>query len=487
MIAYVLCVLYNDQWEGFARPCTRKEISVQRSDLPFGSEFSPSQIDLVHVLELANASDGDWKAFESAVRATYFETHNTVEYNKGKLANNTKLSMIAYGLIDRDARLTELGESLYSMRTDETRLYREFARHILLHLLGLTLVQCVQDIQVAGHGVNLLTLRKWLGERGVHVPRGGKHMSTMRLWLEKAGVFSSGWHVNEDRLQDVLGLPAQDVESLAQMTREQQAYLKALANLGGSGPYASNDIEKLATATYGVEFNEKNLPKTVLYPLEQVGFVKLQRGTKQKGRGAKPFLVTPTAKLVTEIVEPLLDQLGQQVGTGLRPLLRKPFSGILQDLTAEDKHTRGLALEALAFKLMRLIDLTYVATRLRGSATGGAEVDLIFEGSRLVFSRWQIQCKNTSRVALDDVAKEVGLSHTLKSNVIVVVSTGKIGPEARRYANSVMQDSNLCIVMVDRSDLHAIVTNPTVLVDVLNREARHAMRLKVIEVKEVKA
>ena len=39
---------------------------------------------------------------------------------------------------------------------------------------------------------------------------------------------------------------------------------------------------------------------------------------------------------------------------------------------------------------MRLIDLTYVATRLRGGVTGGAEVDLIFESARLVFSRWQI-------------------------------------------------------------------------------------------------
>jgi hypothetical protein len=33
---------------------------------------------------------------------------------------------------------------------------------------------------------------------------------------------------------------------------------------------------------------------------------------------------------------------------------------------------RTRALEALAFKLMRLLDMTYVATRLRAQATGGA-------------------------------------------------------------------------------------------------------------------
>ena len=132
---------------------------------------------------------------------------------------------------------------------------------------------------------------------------------------------------------------------------------------------------------------------------------------------------------------------------------------------------------------MRLIDLTYVATRLRGSATGGAEVDLVFESARLVFSRWQIQCKNTTRVALDDVAKEVGLTHLLKSNVIVMISTGKIGDEARRYGNKIMADSNLCIVMMDGTDLDRIEARPAAIVEVLSREARHAMDLKKLDLK----
>lgn len=131
---------------------------------------------------------------------------------------------------------------------------------------------------------------------------------------------------------------------------------------------------------------------------------------------------------------------------------------------------------------MRLIDLAYVATRLRGTQTGGAEVDLVFEGARLVFSRWQIQCKNTTRVSLDDVAKEVGLTHFLKSNVIVIVSTGEIGEEARRYANKVMADSNLCVVMVDGRDLSQIEARPPSIIEVFNREARHAMDLKKLEI-----
>jgi site-specific DNA-methyltransferase (cytosine-N4-specific) len=451
------------------------------SDLPFGSEFSPSQIHLSVVLEFANEHGGNWKAFEAAVKSKYFSQNATSDYNRCKLANNTKLGMIAYGLIDRDARLTEFGEKLYALRGQPDKLHAELARHILLNLHGMTLVQCLQDIQAAGETVDLVKLREWLEERGIHFPRGGKHPSMMRLWLEKAGVFTRGWNMSVAKLKELVGASSEEIEALAGLSAEQRAFLKTLANMAGEGPFQSNEIEKLATATYGVRFNEKGLPKQVLYPLEKAGFITLVRGTKEAGRGAKPFAVLPTKKLKKEILTPLLEQLEKQTSSDLRPLLRKSMHDILADLRAADTHTRGLALEALAFKLMRLLDMDYVATRLRGSATGGAEVDLIFQSVRLVFSRWQVQCKNTSRVNLEDVAKEVGLTHLLKSSVIVVISTGEIGASARGYSNKVMGDTNLCLVLLNGDDLLAIEKNPAAIVDVFSREAIQAMRLKILE------
>ena len=455
---------------------------MPQSDLPFGSEFSPAQIDLPVLLELAHDHAADWKAFEAAVRDRYFAENKTSDYNKLKLANNTKLSMRAYGLIgEKDATLTETGQALFGIRADGEGLYESFARHILKNFQGMNLVQCLLDMQAAGEAIDLTKLRHWLGERGINVPRGGKHMSTMRLWLEKAGVFVSGYRVDQGRLNEILGLNVEEFEVLATFSAEQRAYLKALANIGGGGPHSSNDIEHLAASTYGVSFNEKNLPKQVLYPLQEAQYISLERGTKEAGRGAKPFLVTATDKLSADMITPLIEQLEQQTQADLRPLLRKPLKRIREELNSKNRHIRGLALEALAFKLMRLIDLTYVATRLRGEATGGAEVDLIFESARLVFSRWQIQCKNTARVSLDDIAKEVGLTHFLKSNAIVMVSTGRIGDEARRYANKIMADSNLCIVMLDKSDLALIESRPAAIVDVFTREAQHAMDLKRLE------
>ena len=455
---------------------------MPRSDLPFGSEFSPAQIDLPVLLELAHQHGADWKAFEQAVRDRYFADHSTSDYNKAKLANNTKLSLRAYGLVGKkDTTLTEVGEALHDARHEETVLFEAFGRHILKRCRGMSFVQCLLDMQAAGEDINLNKLRQWLKERGITVPRGGKHMSTLRLWLEKSGVIVSGYRVDQGRLADILGLNVEEFEALGTLSPEQHAYLKALANVDGGGPHFSNDIERLAAATYGITFNEKNLPKQVLYPLRKAGYIELERGTKKAGRGAKPFLVTATDKLVADLIAPLIEQIEQLTQADLRPFLRKPLADIRADLEAEDRHVRGLALEALAFKLMRLIDLTYVATRLRGSATGGAEVDLVFESARLIFSRWQIQCKNTARVSLDDVAKEVGLTHFLKSNAIVMVSTGEIGPAARWYANKIMADSNLCVIMVDGSDLARIEERPASIVDVFTREARHAMDLKKLE------
>jgi site-specific DNA-methyltransferase (cytosine-N4-specific) len=454
---------------------------TERKELPFGSEFSPSQIELPILLDLAVLHEGDVKALQEAIQARFFASHGGGDAdNQRKLAMNCRLGMKAYGLIDGNAVLTDFGRELLSFKDDDRKLYETLARHILLHRHGMGLVQCVRDMTTAGDVVNLTSLREGLAERGIDYPRGGKHPSMMRLWLEKAGVFVGGrWQIDDLSLRRTLGVDPEDFGVLARFSPEQRAFLQALANTGVIEPQPSNEIVKLAAATYGVKFPEKSLPKLVLNALTEAGYITVAKTTQ--GRGAKPFMVSPTPKLEADVTIPLLDQLKGQIDPKLRDLLRKPLAEILAEMDSEDRYVGGLALEALAFKLMRLLDMDYVATRLRAQATGGAEVDLVFESARLIFSRWQIQCKNTARVSLDDVAKEVGLTHFLKSNVIVMVSTGDIGPEARRYANKIMTDSNLCIVMIDRADLDAIRASPVHVVDAFNREARAAMALKKLE------
>jgi site-specific DNA-methyltransferase (cytosine-N4-specific) len=473
------------------------------SDLPFGSEFSPSQIELPALLELVKANEGNVPALEAAIEAKWFSEHaarspkvsdeddedaetvaddgeSATAYNRSKLANNCKLGLIAYGIITRDGQFTPFGEELFGLRGDDTALYDALAKHILLNLKGMIFVQCLQDMVAAAETITLDTLRLALAERGVHFPRGGKHPSMMRLWLAKAGVIvGKRWQVNPIRLRALLGVDPNEFSALARFTPQQRAFLLALANSGVKQPQPANEIVKLASATYGVRFPDKSLPKDVLNALEAAGFITTTKTTT--GRGAKPFLVAPTAKVQAEIIGPLLDQLKDQVDPKLLDLLTKPLADIISEMESADRYVAGLALEALAFKIMRTLGMDYVATRLRAKDTGGAEVDLIFHSARLVYSRWQVQCKNTARVSLDDVAKEVGLTHFLKSSVIVMVTTGDIGSEARRYANKIMSDSNLAIVMIDRADLDGVIASPAYLVEAFQREAEHAMALKQID------
>ncbi|MBM3254643.1 MAG: restriction endonuclease, partial [Candidatus Omnitrophica bacterium] len=429
------------------------------SDIPFGAQFSPNQIDLPRLLSLCEEHQGNRKELEAAIQREFFSTKGGDAYNQAKLANNTALGMIAYGVIDRKGTLTDLGKELLLLQDNPPQLYKRFAQHILLKLRGLDLVQTAQDMQARGERYDLVKFRQWLEERGIHIPRGAVHMSSMRLWLEKAGlVTSTDWQIDYSRLESLLGVGTTEIDTLAMLTPEQKAYIKTISNIPAKGSYPANEIERLATQLYGVKYNEKMLPKQILYPLQDIGYIEITKPTG--GRGAKPFLVKPTEKVKSELIAPLLEALEKQAASDLRPLLRKPLGDILKDLTHRNKHIKGLALEALAFYLMRLIDLNYIATRLRGQATGGAEVDLIFEGTRFIFSRWQIQCKNTPTVSLDDVAKEVGLTHQLKSNVVMVVSTGSIGEEARKFSHHVMNTTNLDIILVDRTDLEKIKQNP---------------------------
>ncbi|MXX75712.1 MAG: restriction endonuclease [Holophagales bacterium] len=197
---------------------------------------------------------------------------------------------------------------------------------------------------------------------------------------------------------------------------------------------------------------------------------------------AAPTLrVAPTEKLMAEIVEPQLKRLALWADPRVVALLRQPLGGILSDVGSSDRDLAGLALEALVLKLMRILDMDYAGTRLRGAQTGGAEVGLIFQSNRLVLNRWQIQCKNSARMSIDDVAKEVGLTHLLKGNVIVIVTTGTVDARARRYANRVMADSSLAVVLIDGRDLKTIARSPTRIVGIFEREARHALELKKLD------
>lgn len=78
------------------------------------------------------------------------------------------------------------------------------------------------------------------------------------------------------------------------------------------------------------------------------------------------------------------------------------------------------------------------------------------------------------------VAKEVGLSHMLKSNVIVMMTTGHLTADAKMYARRIMEDMNLCILTLQKEDIDNIIENPTSIVPIFNKQAEDAKRIKIL-------
>ena len=134
-----------------------------------------------------------------------------------------------------------------------------------------------------------------------------------------------------------------------------------------------------------------------------------------------------------EVSVSLLQQQEGKIEPNLLALTRRSMAEVLAQTNSPANRDRGLALEALVFKLMDLLEMRFVAACPRTETTDGIEIGLIFESDQPVFSRWQVQCKKTEMLRVDDVAKEIGLTYLLKSNVIMMISTGNIEDEARLY------------------------------------------------------
>ncbi len=457
-----------------------KRAARSSQDIPSGQNFSPNEIHLPTVLGLVVECQGDLGQLREAIRLRFYADRPIPAAGQGTVWQNVTLGMIAYGLITKGAEFTDVGHQLFDLRDNEPSLYQALARHLLLHVSGVALIECLRDMQRAGEAPSLTSIRKALEDRGIHTSTAGKSISLLRSWLAKAGLFQSQWAPNLTTYFELLGKSEVEIASLGALTEGQRAVLKLLSSLG-PGHYDSSQLRKDAEKAYPVTLNEKQFPKEVIYPLSESGFVTY---SKKGGRGWT-LDVQPTSLLEQDVTIPLLNQLGS-LDVALRSLLLMSIADIVERLDSPSRHEKGLALEALGFKLMRVIGLNYVDTRYRPKVGGRFEVDILFDSDRLSYTRWQVQCKNTDRVSLDDIAKEVGLTYYLLSNVIVLITRGLIGEDARRYASNVMQRTNLAIILIDKTDMEQIVSEPLHIFAVLTREAGFALELKPLHATEEK-
>jgi site-specific DNA-methyltransferase (cytosine-N4-specific) len=458
----------------------------------YGDQFSPDKTPLIDLLRLCKEHEPDQVELQEQIRTTYFPGHGNAD-NSTKMAMNCRLSLKAYGLIEPVGGRTEKQYEATSL-TDELielhdtsgadAMYRRFAVQIITELEGLTLLRLIENIRARGEQVTL----EYLGEEmndvlNIAIPPNSTYISTMVAWLAQAGVMNAtGFSVNWDVVYDLINVDADLIDKLYTLTPEQKYFLLSMLNLNAEEFIPSNKIAQHTRSVYSIRVTSKNLVKDVIEPLEASGLIESHKTTV--GRGAKPHDVRLTEKSKNELLAPTLENLAELADIESTELNR-PFEDVVKDLDDPDRHIKGKALELLAVWIIRLLGLRFSKWRLRSfQATGGAEVDVTAASDKIVYSRWQMQCKNTARVDVDVIAKEVGLTFLTHADVIAVVTTGRFTGDAVNYASQVTDTSRYYVILLDGEDIRKIVNDRTKIVEILNIKARRVFAKKELGVTE---
>jgi Restriction endonuclease len=466
----------------------KRLVDPSAKSFPFAAEFAPNIIDLDWLLKTLLESAGDYDALLSAIHSQYFTKYAAKQEDPQKrlsvqktLAMNVLLGARSYGLLDEQWGLTSLARELVA--ESGARRYTRFAKHILENKYGLELLKIIGDLNTRGIKPTKKAIADQLDRAGFSRTTNSTAEAKLRHWLEKAGVVDKRFQINEALLRELLGVDTEAAEELSNLTEEQQQFLRAATKLTLDGQWVpATEARRYATSILGAVITEDQLYRRVVQPLVSACF--LEHRVARGGRGGKSGEVRAAAELGLSDLERLLSKSQFKVSTSLRAALTRPLAAIVADLESPDKHEKGIALEALAIRLAQFLDLAPSKWRRRSSETGDAEVDLLVDGIHLVYSRWQIQCKNTSTVHVDDIAKEHGIAQLIRSNVIMMVTTGKFASSVTKYASSVIRETNLSVVLLDKTvlDRFAADGGALALIEEVRRQADHAMALKAHQV-----
>lgn len=458
--------------------------------LPEANEFSPGIVDLKTVLDIVAAHKGDREGIVTAIWNQYFKGHAGDQKDPAKrrkvqrtLSSNVLIGMKGYLLFDSVTdSLTDAGEALRAIRSEKERA-AAFATHILKNCRGLEVLDAIRGMQRRGDAVSKDSLQAELeGAYAYDLPRATTHHTRLLQWLRKADVLpEKGYEIDEERVAVLAGATPEGRNEWQALTRSQQDFLRALkemALLGDTGPFNVRDVIDQAQTMYGAAFKQDQQRAQILRPLEEGGWLVLS--DVGSGRGGKSGKVAPSEKLMSASLESLAAGTDEGIPTDLKLLLGKhSLAEIEADLKSDDKHRKGIALELLAIRLAKAVSLTPIRLRERSQETGGAEVDLIAEGAHLHFSRWLFQCKNTGKVQLADLAKEIGMAVLLKGHVVVMVTTGGFASSVTRFASQVGATGALQVVLIDGAEVKRFLRQgQQALRDYLGTVAHQTMKLK---------
>lgn len=457
----------------------------KESQIPVGTGFSPDLVSLPDYVRAVVLHSGDPEALEKAINAAPVWIGKKLRTTR-RTRRHPMEAGVQYGLLTpKTYEATDLARRLASLSESEEKLYRAFARHILMNLGGLRVVEAAQEMLLDGRKVTGDSLAQYLSDQGFRVSVHNTAINTMRMWLGKAGLFpesgrrAGAWRPDPAVKEQLVGMDDDMIAALAALTPEQIAFVKTLVRLDPEDWVPAAEVRDLAEAAEGVRIGRGSLPNEVLRPLKAAGLIEYRTGGRKSGKTSE---LKTTKAFRAEVLEPFLEGTLKDLDPTLTAYYRARPADIYASLGSKDKHEKGQALEAFAVMVMRLLGLRFVAWRRRAADTGFSEVDVLMAGLfGAVPTMWQVQCKNTpsGQVRLEDVAKEVGLIPLTRATHILVLANAPFTRDARRYADEIMKHSSVTIFLLDRADFEAIRKNPANLGHILQKQAENIRDLKM--------
>ncbi len=460
----------------------------------YGHQFEPEKASLLDYVGLIIKNAPSRSALEKEIRNQFFSKHSSTtnnlisDDNQKKLAMNCFLSLRNYQLLESDPyekdayKVSNLSKQLNGL--DEEDSLREFAKHILVNLSGTDLLKAIEAVNERGDSPTLLTIIGELNEMGYELSKNSIYPSTMRQWLTKAGLFEGQYKIAWDVYYELTGLSLDNIQGLYELNPEQKYFLISMIEMGITEFTHWPQILGRTETVKHLNYDMKMFPKVVLEPLLEKGFIEMNKTTV--GRGAKPNEVKLSQQGIENLLLPFLKNIADLVSLSETELNRS-FESILSEINHPDKFVKGKALELLAVWMIRLCGLRFTEWRKRDAETGRGEVDLMAASDTFVYSRWQVQCKNSSRVDVDVVAKEIGMTFMTKADVVLIITTGRFTSDAIRYADRLCSVSRYYLILIDGEDLKKIRADKTSIIPILNKLARRTFVRKEFNMASSKA
>jgi DNA modification methylase len=323
-----------------------------------------------------------------------------------------------------------------------------------------------------------------LSKRGFRVSDSSSDFSGVLSRLRAAGV-PKDYNVDEEKYAELSGASTKTIEALKGMNIPQISFLRSMVALGIKDWTPHNQVVEHAGTLYAGQafYNSKDMDRMILEPLVKAGFVDVQikPNSTNGAPGGKAVEIKPTEKFEKEVAEPILEPMYKAAGfSKVREIASTPLADVINQVQQKgDLKAQAKGLEILAVKICQLLDLDFIGRRETDeNVVAGGEVDAFMHSARLVYSRWQIQCKASNRITYEAIAKEVGMAEISLATVILLVSTGKMTDGADTYRKRIIGKTRLNIAVIDGESLEQIAKNPAVIGHVLKAQAEEAMQIK---------